>query len=45
MFKSLLLQHQKTATLLSAGWFETTAHFSEPKGNGSTWTASGCEIS
>jgi predicted ATPase len=31
-----LLKNQKAATLFSAGWFETTAHFSEPKDNGLT---------
>ncbi len=31
-----LLQHQKTAALFSAGWFETTAHFSESESSGST---------
>jgi predicted ATPase len=40
-----VLQHNKTATLFSAGWFETMAHFSEPNGKGSIRTAYGSEIS
>ena len=31
-----LLKAQKSAALFSSGWFETTAHFSEPETNGST---------
>jgi predicted ATPase len=30
-----LLKNQKAAALFSSGWFETTAHFSEPEDNGS----------
>ena len=33
-----LLKNQKAAALFSSGWFETTAHFSEPEKNGSTRT-------
>ena len=31
-----LLKNQKAAALFSSGWFETTAHFSQPDDNGST---------
>ena len=36
-----LLKNQKAAALFSAGWFETTARFNEPKDNGLTRKPSG----